>query len=524
MSVKSIYDINKEIITELFDYVIFYRGEEYKDEGCVRSIEAINAITLTGVVQGNQNYVVSITIDEDGDILCDCSCPCDFNCKHAVAILLKWISSKEYKDKSLHISNKEPIETLDQVLMKKSKDDLILLIKLFIERYPELTLYVNIDAHKLTVHIQRLFSEPWDWHDIDKLISELESILQGIQSNKNQWNKTLVNEMKTASQIMIDNVEDIDDNGEFSFFLDEWFQTYGEIFSTTNPTKTQKIEFIWAIMKWMKEVDFDLDYSYQQALLGMCADEKDVKLVTKYLKSIDANDDSFDDYSDLILQMYDKLGLHNKYIHIAMQYGHIIKAIEKLMQIKRFDEALDLCEQSKNNSKDLLLKKVIILKELERYQEWHQCLIQIIQKTGQYSYVPQLKQASTKNEWTTYREVIINDAKEKQLDGFLSRLYYDERDYKKAYEYATNLSNDGYLELLATKLSKTNPTLACNILKKLCFDFINQGSGWPYKKAGSILRSIKKIDKNNTFFQQTKKQLIEKHKKKYSLMKIIKKI
>lgn len=525
MNIKTIYEIDREIINDLFRDTIFYRGEEYKDEGLVKSIDPINPTTLTGVVLGSYNYMVSITIDEDGDILCDCSCPCDFNCKHAAAVLLKWITVKDNKNTSVHKTKKAPIETLDQLLIKKSKEDLIFLIKLFIERYPELTLYVNIDAHKLTVNIQRLFLNAWDWHDIDSLISELETILQAIQSNKNQWDKKLVKEMKAASQIMIDNVENIDDNGEFSFFLDEWFKTYGEIFSATNPTKTQKNEFIHSIFQWMQEDEYDLDYSYQQALLGMCANEKDIDIIIKHLKSIDSNYYSYDDYySDFLLQMYDKLGLHDRYIDSAIQSGHIIKAIDKLIQLGRFEEALNLCEQSKNISTDLIIKKVSILKKLGRTQEWHQCLLLLIQKTGQYSYVPQLKQASTKDEWATYRKEIINDAKKKKLEGFLSRLYYDEGNYKEAYTYARELSDDGYLELLAKKLSTTHPDLACNILKKLCFDFVLKGSGWPYKKAGALLKTIKKIDNNGEFFKQTKQQLINKHKKKYSLMSIIKKI
>ena len=522
--IKSIYEINKESTRELFDDVIYYRGEEYKQEGCVRSIEAINATTLTGIVQGNQKYMVSITIDEEGDILCNCSCPCDFNCKHAAAILLDWISSKECKEKTLHKSNKEPIETLDQVLTKKSKDDLILLMKLFIERYPELTLYLHVDAYKLILKIHRLFYEDWNWHNIDLLISELEMILQGIQTNKNQWNKKLIKEMKTASQIMIDYNGDINDNGQLAFFLDEWFLTYGEIVASKNPTKKQKMEFIKTIINWIKEDKIGLSHTIQQALLGMCSTEKDIDLINAQLKSIEYNDSEFDYHSNLIINMYDKIGMNEKYIQSAIQSGQEIKAIEKLMQVKRFDEALNLCEHSKNNTIDLLSKKAAILQELGRTQEYHQCILQLIQETGQYSYAVQLKQKSTKKEWQLYRDIIINDAKEKNLDMFLSRLYYDEGDYKKAYEFSDEITDDGYLELLAKKLSKTNPELSCRILRNLCFDFVKKGSGWPYKKTGSLLKNMKRIDEAGSFFQETKRQLIEKHKKKYSLMKIIKNI
>src|SRR3989338_4720727 len=91
---KSIKDITIEDIKDLFDSIIYLRGEEYFESECVKDIEPVDSSTLTGVVQGNNKYNVTITIDSNEDISCECSCPCDFNCKHAAALLLKWLSIK----------------------------------------------------------------------------------------------------------------------------------------------------------------------------------------------------------------------------------------------------------------------------------------------------------------------------------------------------------------------------------------------------------------------------------------------
>ena len=98
--IKTIKDITIEDIQDLFDSVIHLRGEEYFEEGLVISIEPLNTNTITGIVRGNQNYTVSVTID-DGNLICDCSCPCDFDCKHAAALLLKWLSIKNKQSASL---------------------------------------------------------------------------------------------------------------------------------------------------------------------------------------------------------------------------------------------------------------------------------------------------------------------------------------------------------------------------------------------------------------------------------------
>ena len=66
---KTVNDIDIEDIHNVFDSVIFLRGEEYFEEGLVTSIEPINSRTITGTVRGNRMYNVSISIDENGDII-----------------------------------------------------------------------------------------------------------------------------------------------------------------------------------------------------------------------------------------------------------------------------------------------------------------------------------------------------------------------------------------------------------------------------------------------------------------------
>lgn len=113
---------------------------------------------------------------------------------------------------------------------------------------------------------------------------------------------------------------------------------------------------------------------------------------------------------------------------------------------------------------------------------------------------------------------------EKESFNLLSRIYYTEKDFKKAYEYTQDIHDFDYLELLAKKLTTADPGLACELFKRLCFSWIAKGAGWPYKKSGKMLEVIKRIDKQGTFFRQTKEEIIGEHKKKYSLMEVIERI
>ena len=161
---------------------------------------------------------------------------------------------------------------------------------------------------------------------------------------------------------------------------------------------------------------------------------------------------------------------------------------------------------------------------LGRKTELQKSLLHLLEKTGDFNYFIKLKQESSEEEWKNYLKHIISDAKNKKRNALLSRIYYDEHDYKKSYEYAQSMTDLNYLELLAKKLSTQHPELACNAFKKLCYEWIHAGSGWPYKKAGKMLEAIKRIDKKGTFFKTTKEEIIRTHKKKYSLMKVIENI
>lgn len=525
ISIKTVNDIELENIHDLFDSVIFLRGEEYFEEGLVTLIEPIISCTIAGTVRGNQTYNVSISIDNDGDILCDCSCPCDFNCKHAAALLLKWLSIKKNYKKKLKQVKPQVKETLSQILAKKSKTELIELVETIVENNPELKSYFTIERKEIVTRIKKLFSNFWEWHEVENLISQLETILEGIQNNKNQWNKDLFNEMKVCSSIMMDNVENVYDEGELSIFLEDWFQTYGEIFTQIRPAVKQKKEFIQTIVDWIDKDDYGLDGSYEQALFGMCTTIEDIALIEKYAQQLES--EYYDNYYEkFLLRLYDKIGMDDRYIEIAKQSGLTIELIDKLISLDRLNEALEVCEESnkKHFSVTIENKKIQILKKLGKKSELQKSVMHLLEKTGDFNYFIKLKQESSKNEWEKILEHIIYDSEHKKRSALLSRIYYDERDYKKAYEYTQSMTDINYLELLAKKLRTQHPRLACNIFKKLCYESIHLGSGWPYKKAGKMLEAIKRIDKKGDFFKETKQEIIQKHKKKWSLMEIIENI
>ncbi len=522
---KTIKDITIEDVQDLFDSVIFLRGEEYFEEDCVKSIEQVNTNAITGIVRGNQNYNVTISIDSEGDIICDCSCPCDFNCKHSAATLLKWLSIKGKFNKELKNIKREPKESIQQILARKSKEELIELVGTFIGKHPELKSFVKIERKEIVSKIRRLFSDFWEWDEVSDLISQLETILEGIRRNKELWGKDLLNEMNICSDIMIKGVESVHDEGDLGMFLEDWFKTYGEIFSKTNPSFEEKKLFVKNVIELADKDNYGLDSSYEKALIGMCTNNDDIELIKEYYKPTGSEYNNDEDYyKQFYLELYDKIGMNDKYVEIAKESGFNTILIDKLISLNRLDEALTECKKTKGFSEDIENKKVDILRKLGDFNELKKTLLSLLKRTGDFNYAVKLKQQSSKEEWGKYFKDVVKDAKRKNRNSLLSRIYYNENDFRNAYEYSKNLSDSDYLELLAKKLSIENSDLACNIFKKLCFAWIKSGSGWPYKKAGKMLESIKLLDKKGNFFKKAREEVIALHKKKYSLMEIINKV
>jgi len=532
----TIKDIAKENIEELFNGNIFSRGEEYFEDGLVESMELLDNNTIIGIVVGNERYKVTISLDPEGDIICDCTCPCEFNCKHSAALLLKWLSEKEgFKENKTPLKiedeggtfNKEPIE---KIIADKSKEELVTIITEMINRNPELKSLIVLRKNEIVQKIQTIFSRFWDWNEIRELISELELILQGIKKSRHLWGKEILEEIEKASSIIIRRMDSVhDDEGAISDFLEDWYELYGEIFATTTPPKEEKIDFIKKILKLIENDEYGLEESYEKAFLGMCKNLDDVELIQEhYKKDKNVKDEGNfydgDYYDQFYLELYEKIGANDKFLELSRDKGFLLETIDKLIHLERFEEALKECEKQKEFSEDIENRKIILLKRFNRNKEAKEILFNLANKTGEIGYAKKLKNECKDEEWKKYLKKLLDTSKKKNQKEFVSRIYFNEEDYKNAYEYGKDLSDTGYLELLAKKLSKEHANYASQILRRLCFGYISQGSGWPYKKAGQLLKDIKKIDGSGSFYKKTKQEIILKHKKKYSLMEIIEKI
>ena len=214
----------KEVPDDPFQYLTFSdledwagdtivsRGKEYQRDGCVRNLCRIADGRLLATVEGTHPYTTMVSW-EDGQLISECSCPYEDDCKHAVAAVLeyiarlksgqavpqaspndrrmKWLDNldiiddeSDSLDSGVNLQSAIPPRDLKSRLEKKTKAELIQLLMRAIAENPHI--YENLpleDAAPTAESVERLVksiykeikqvsSSPawWDsWHDEGEL-------------------------------------------------------------------------------------------------------------------------------------------------------------------------------------------------------------------------------------------------------------------------------------------------------------------------------------------------------------------
>jgi uncharacterized Zn finger protein len=82
-------------VQSLADTKTFARGKAYFHDGVISRLDERDG-AVHASVRGTHRYRVELTVDEDGELAYDCSCPVGDEgvfCKHAVAVALSWLEN-----------------------------------------------------------------------------------------------------------------------------------------------------------------------------------------------------------------------------------------------------------------------------------------------------------------------------------------------------------------------------------------------------------------------------------------------
>lgn len=114
------------------DEAFFGRGQGYFHSGHIFDARLQgNTLKARCLGSGPAPYHVEVTLGREGIVSGECSCPVGAGgyCKHAVALLLTWVHER---DTFLEV------EELESALERRSKTDLVTIVRRMIARYPDL--------------------------------------------------------------------------------------------------------------------------------------------------------------------------------------------------------------------------------------------------------------------------------------------------------------------------------------------------------------------------------------------------
>jgi len=124
--------IKKSDITRWTDEEYFQRGLKYYEQGAIYE-QRRQGMVIKSKCSGSQApfYRQEILFDDKGIKSAECSCPVGEGgrCKHAVALLLTWLNDPD---------SFQEVEAIDAILNKRSKPELVTIIKEMIEQEPDL--------------------------------------------------------------------------------------------------------------------------------------------------------------------------------------------------------------------------------------------------------------------------------------------------------------------------------------------------------------------------------------------------
>lgn len=219
---------------KLFGGQYLERGRDYYKEGAVKNVLK-EGNTVTANVQGNSLYRVSIDLKTKE---MECSCPCDFNCKHMAAVMY-----------ALRANKADETDKLFAPLKSKPKEELEGIIKSMVLENPELAIYINTDDSVLEKEIRQL----WYSDDEYEFKSKVERLYKLIVKKQ----KPLELELKLFRKLF----GIYDHNGGLGLMENQMFKLLEQIRKELKrpENKGKKTKTLKEIKTLIKEYDWFLD-------------------------------------------------------------------------------------------------------------------------------------------------------------------------------------------------------------------------------------------------------------------------
>lgn len=215
------------------------RSRAYVRQGAILHPRC-QGMQLKADCQGSQMqpYRVEVTLGTAGIVAAACNCPVGAggSCKHVAVLLLTWISNP---------AAFRAVEDLDTLLERHSKEELIALIRMMIQRYPDLDTLLELAPPASNVGetsppvnvaaIQRQVQRSLDRYDYDwdsgyAAVSNIDQMLEMARNyaQRQDW-RNAASVYQTVARSVLENYEQIhDEEGELAEVVNQCVMGIGD--------------------------------------------------------------------------------------------------------------------------------------------------------------------------------------------------------------------------------------------------------------------------------------------------------
>lgn len=541
--------LSYELIQSLVSEKVFQRGEGYFHAGNVSNL-TFDGNKYTAKVSGTNLYTVSIW-QENNQWLASCNCPYDWEdyCKHTVAVMFSILDSqgKLDKSKSREISSSiKKVKPIEKVIKRLDQKNLQKVLLSLTKVYPEVENHIRILAETHKENLTKKSIADYKkivrstipsfvdyYHTQEALIDTEEAERLALSFIEKKDYSEALKIYQAIFEVLIKKLYNTDDsNGFFSDQIRIAFEDWTNCVLKLKSAQDRKSHFDYIFKKF--EDDNWQGFNFAEELLGILVDKtanpkdcqylleeiKDIQkelppkkpTETEGLPSADSLHYSFQKsfFLNTQLKLLDKLGKQSEYFKFAQQNLSdpevLIKFLNKLIELKKYKEALEIAEQHFDKAPGLYQTDVakILLCLHQRFKNKNkekEILFFLFLETREFEYYDLLKKLCQKDKsWKTERDRIIKSLKARGFPTILIKVYFKEKMIDEILKLAKHSEDEYTLEPIAQGLARLQPKESFWVYQKLANNYLAKNTDRRYYQTTCRwLRQMKKLGFDQKF-------------------------
>lgn len=432
---------------EMFEPKFLSRGKAYFKDGCVTDLQYDDGI-LSAVVEGTEDYDVSITLENDIPSDMECSCPYaeDGNlCKHMAAVLYAYDAGNvksQPKDRKQKPSVQELIanaapEILRSFLCNAVMHDKALCsdLELYINRAAgEIDLTAYQKNIKTTIHQYEDRHHFIDYYHASGFIDEMMEYLDDDISDLLECGH--IPEVFSLCNFLFKAVSDVDmddSDGELTMFGERTAELWKEMIARAD--SVQKKEMFHWFYSHLRDYVIDYMEDYITEVFFECFEEQEylkqkIGIVDKQIAETTQTAYAFHHLILRRIRLMEQLKVPSKEILTYCKEYESLSDVRKYLvkwylSHRQKEKAIELLERSimmDQNYAGLVKEYRIQLKDLYRKngakEKYCEHLRKLVTDFGDIAFFRELKAYYSETEWETVRETIFTETKSWYLNDF----------------------------------------------------------------------------------------------------------